>query len=290
MDLEAVAYVRKMIQKYYNRLYLIQRVYNMKNLKLKTDPKVNDKFNNYPELIREKMQFLRELVIETAGETHGVRRIGRNSKMGRTQLHYQKWKYTSNGLERKIISKANYAMYFQVAAVLGRYLSMVFGELPIEVEDLEIEIEGLNKRAAKFSSEIKDLQDQIKAKKEAGSHAQNLIEKYKSQQDNPFGGAEDFVWSPDSSQLLYVTKEKYGAEYAQSTNTDIFAYNLASGQTENLTKGMMGYDVSPKFSPDGKYLTWQSMRTDGYEADKNDIVIMDWKTKKKTNLTQNWER
>ncbi|MCL1668354.1 hypothetical protein M2T82_09815 [Elizabethkingia ursingii] len=58
------------------------------------------------------------------------------------------------------------------------------GELPIEVEDLEIEIEGLNKRAAKFSSEIKDLQDQIKAKKEAGSHAQNLIEKYKSQQDN----------------------------------------------------------------------------------------------------------
>lgn len=58
------------------------------------------------------------------------------------------------------------------------------GELPIEVEDLEIEIEGLNKRAAKFSSEIKDLQDQIKDKKEAGSHAQNLIEKYKSQQDN----------------------------------------------------------------------------------------------------------
>ncbi len=49
---------------------------------------------------------------------------------------------------------------------------------------MEIEIEGLNKRAAKFSTEIKDLQDQIKAKKEAGSHAQNLIEKYKSQQDN----------------------------------------------------------------------------------------------------------
>lgn len=58
------------------------------------------------------------------------------------------------------------------------------GELPIEVEDLEIEIEGLNKRATKFSTEIKDLQDQIKAKKEAVSHAQNLIEKYKSQQDN----------------------------------------------------------------------------------------------------------
>ena len=117
---------------------------------------------------------------------------------------------------------------------------------------------------------------------EDAAKAKDLLEgkKFMSPQQ-PFGGAEDFVWSPDSSQLLYVTKEKYGAEYAQSTNTDIFAYDLASGQTENLTKGMMGYDVSPKFSPDGKYLTWQSMRTDGYEADKNDIVIMDWKTKRK---------
>ncbi|WP_407498531.1 S9 family peptidase [Elizabethkingia anophelis] len=125
---------------------------------------------------------------------------------------------------------------------------------------------------------------------EDAAKAKDLLagKKFMSPQQ-PFGGAEDFVWSPDSSQLLYVTKEKYGAEYAQSTNTDIFAYDLASGQTENLTKGMMGYDVSPKFSPDGKYLTWQSMRTDGYEADKNDIVIMDWKTKKKTNLTQNWD-
>ena len=125
---------------------------------------------------------------------------------------------------------------------------------------------------------------------EEAAKAKDLLEgkKFMSPQQ-PFGGAEDFVWSPDSSQLLYVTKEKYGAEYAQSTNTDIFAYDLAGGQTENLTKGMMGYDVSPKFSPDGKYLTWQSMRADGYEADKNDIVIMDWKTKKKTNLTQNWD-
>ena len=117
---------------------------------------------------------------------------------------------------------------------------------------------------------------------EEAAKAKDLLEgkKFMSPQQ-PFGGAEDFVWSPDSSQLLYVTKEKYGAEYAQSTNTDIFAYDLAGGQTENLTKGMMGYDVSPKFSPDGKYLTWQSMRADGYEADKNDIVIMDWKTKRK---------
>jgi len=120
--------------------------------------------------------------------------------------------------------------------------------------------------------------------------AKDLLEgkKYDAPQ-KPFGGNEDFIWSPDSNELLYVTKTKSGADYAQSTNTDIFAYNLATGTTVNLTEGMMGYDVNPKFSGDGKTLLWQSMKRDGYEADKNDIVIMDWKTKAKTNLTQNWD-
>lgn len=105
----------------------------------------------------------------------------------------------------------------------------------------------------------------------------------------PNGGSEDFLWSPDSSKLLYVCKKLSGAEYAQSTNTDIYAYDLASGTTENLTKGLMGYDVNPKFSPDGKWLLWQSMATDGYEADKNDILVMDWKSRAKQNLTGHWD-
>ncbi|MBP8060910.1 MAG: S9 family peptidase, partial [Cloacibacterium sp.] len=93
----------------------------------------------------------------------------------------------------------------------------------------------------------------------------------------------------DSSQLLYVCKKKSGKEYATSTNTDIYTFDLASGKTENITEGMMGYDVNPKFSPDGKSLLWQSMARDGYEADKNDVVVMDWVSKKKTNLTKNWD-
>ena len=52
---------------------------------------------------------------------------------------------------------------------------------------------------------------------------------------------------------------------------------------------MMGYDVNPKFSPDGKSLLWQSMARDGYEADKNDIVVMDLASKKITNLTKSWD-
>src|SRR5690606_1213527 len=125
---------------------------------------------------------------------------------------------------------------------------------------------------------------------ESVENAKDLLEgKPWDSPQRPFGGAEDFVWSPDSSQLLYVTKPLSGAEYAQSTNTDIFAYDLASGATENLTQSNKGYDVSPEFSPDGKTLLWMSMARDGYEADKNDVKIMDWKSRKVTNLTQNWD-
>lgn len=127
-------------------------------------------------------------------------------------------------------------------------------------------------------------------KSESVDKAKDLLEgKAWDSPQRPFGGTEDFVWSPDSSKLLYVTKALSGKEYAKSTNTDIFAYDLKSGTTKNLTEGMMGYDVAPKFSPDGSFLSWQSMARDGYEADKNDIVIMNWKTGAKTNLTKNWD-
>jgi dipeptidyl aminopeptidase/acylaminoacyl peptidase len=120
--------------------------------------------------------------------------------------------------------------------------------------------------------------------------AKDLLEgKMWDSPQRPFGGAEDFIWSPDSAQLLYVTKPKSGAAYSTSTNTDIFAYDLASGTTKNLTETNKGYDVNPKFSPDGKSLVWQSMARDGYEADKNDVKIMDWKSGKTTNLTSGWD-
>lgn len=107
----------------------------------------------------------------------------------------------------------------------------------------------------------------------------------------PFGGAEDFVWAPDSKGLVYVCKKKEGKEYAQSTNTDIYYYNIATDETLNWTMGMMGYDMSPAFSKDGKYMAFTSMARDGYEADKTDIYIMALGSKDgyKINLTGAWD-
>lgn len=102
----------------------------------------------------------------------------------------------------------------------------------------------------------------------------------------PFGGDEDFIWSPNSKSVLYVTKALSGTEYALSTNTDIFQYDIASGNTINLSKGMMGYDVSPAFSPQGT-LAWLSMQREGYEADKQDIVVKN--VAGIMNLTKNWD-
>ena len=105
----------------------------------------------------------------------------------------------------------------------------------------------------------------------------------------PFGGSEDLAWSPDSKGLVYVCKKKFGKDYAQSTNTDLYYYNIATGKTDNWTEGMPGYDMQPAFSKDGKNIAWLSMSRDGYEADKNDIVVMNVESKKKTNITAKWD-
>lgn len=89
----------------------------------------------------------------------------------------------------------------------------------------------------------------------------------------PFGGDEDYIFSPDSKQVVYVTKPAFGTDYAISTNTDIFVHDIASGKTQNLTEANKGYDLSPAFSSQGK-LAWLHMKTPGYEADKQDLVVL----------------
>ncbi|WP_101688546.1 S9 family peptidase [Dysgonomonas massiliensis] len=105
----------------------------------------------------------------------------------------------------------------------------------------------------------------------------------------PFGGTEQFSWTPDGKSIAYTSRKKTGRAYAESTNSDIYLYNLETKETRNLTEGMMGYDINPTFSADGKYMAWQSMERDGYESDKNRLFVMNMETGEKTYLTENFD-
>ena len=106
----------------------------------------------------------------------------------------------------------------------------------------------------------------------------------------PFWGMEQLSWSPDSRTLAYSCKKKDGKAYAISTNSDIYIYDLLSQQTVNFTRGMMGYDLSPAYSPDGKKLAWESMERDGYEADKNRLMVQDLEKNIRTDYTQTFDQ
>ena len=88
----------------------------------------------------------------------------------------------------------------------------------------------------------------------------------------PFGGLEQLCWSPDSRFIAYSCRKLAGKKYAFSTNTEIYIYNVETAETSVIDmKG--GYDTDPAWSPDGSKLCWISMERDGYEADKQRLMI-----------------
>lgn len=106
---------------------------------------------------------------------------------------------------------------------------------------------------------------------------------------SPFGGMEQINWSSDGKQIAYVSKKLKGKEYATSTNSDIYLYDLTTKKTTNLTADNKGYDLDPVFSPDGKYLAWTSMEKDGYESDRYRIMIVGLQRRGQKEITQGWD-
>ena len=103
----------------------------------------------------------------------------------------------------------------------------------------------------------------------------------------PFGGVEQLAWSPASDKVAFTCRAKTGLQYAISTDSDIYEYDLSNGKTTNLCKAsetgkeMAGYDTNPQYSPDGQFIAWQSMEHDGYEADWNRLCVMNRSTGEK---------
>ena len=106
----------------------------------------------------------------------------------------------------------------------------------------------------------------------------------------PMGGIEQLAWSRDGKTIAYACRKKTGKEYAISTNTDIYFYAVESGTTINVTKGMSGYDMNPVFSPDGKWLAWESQDRDGYESDKHRLFVMDIASGEKKDLSVHFDQ
>lgn len=104
----------------------------------------------------------------------------------------------------------------------------------------------------------------------------------------PMGGMEQIAWSADSRFVVYTCRKQPGTEEAQSTNSDLYIYELTSGKTLNLTEGLPGYDLDPVFSPDGRYLAWTSMERGGYEADRTRLMVLDTRTQTRRELTEGW--
>jgi dipeptidyl aminopeptidase/acylaminoacyl peptidase len=104
----------------------------------------------------------------------------------------------------------------------------------------------------------------------------------------PLSGIEQLSWSPDGQYILYACRKVTGRDYAYSTNTDIYLYDIQADKSENLTEGMLGYDTDPLFSPDGKQFAWISMKRAGYEADKKRLFVMDMDSRAKTELTADY--
>ena len=105
----------------------------------------------------------------------------------------------------------------------------------------------------------------------------------------PFGGIEQLAWNPNNEEIAYTCRKKTGLEYAVSTNSDIYLYDLRTRTHKNITGDNKGYDTNPSYSLDGSKIAWLSMERDGYESDQNRLMVMDLETGEKTFVSKDFD-
>ncbi|MDX6382889.1 MAG: hypothetical protein QOK48_462, partial [Blastocatellia bacterium] len=99
------------------------------------------------------------------------------------------------------------------------------------------------------------------------------------------GGPTDYAFSPDSKELAYTSN--HDKVEAISTNADIWLVSVRGGAAKNITAANQGYDGSPKFSADGRFLAYRSQATPGYESDRFRLMLYDRKTGRAQSISEN---
>jgi dipeptidyl aminopeptidase/acylaminoacyl peptidase len=105
----------------------------------------------------------------------------------------------------------------------------------------------------------------------------------------PFGGTEEFAFSPDGKTIVYTARVQPTDE-PWSTNFDLFAVSVKGGKPRNLTPDNAAWDTHPVFAPDGKSLAYTAMARPGFEADRFRIALMSWPEGSPKVLTEDWDR
>lgn len=104
----------------------------------------------------------------------------------------------------------------------------------------------------------------------------------------PLGGADEIAWAPDGSELCYTAKKV--ADPEASTDSDLYVVPAGGGPAVNVTAGMHGFDRSPLYSPDGRYIAWKSMERAGFEADRERLMLYDRGSKQIRELTAGFDQ
>ena len=110
----------------------------------------------------------------------------------------------------------------------------------------------------------------------------------------PFGGAEEIVFTPDGSAVVFTAREA-GTTEPWSTDFDLYlAPADGSAPPRVLTGDNPAWDTQPSFSPDGRTLAYLAMERAGFEADRFRIVLRPWgpggPAGERRVLTEGWDR
>ena len=98
------------------------------------------------------------------------------------------------------------------------------------------------------------------------------------------GGPTDYAFSPDSKELAFASN--HDKVEATSTNADVWMVPVRGGTARNITAANHGYDGSPQYSPDGRYIAYRSQATPGYESDRFRLMLYDRKTNRAQSFSE----